>query len=77
MLKVKGNYKNGHPNQTCRMCKTEGESQKHILEECPAIHQDENTKIPKHQLFNDNPDTLRETAKRIDKIMDKLSDVVC
>ena len=28
MLKVKGNYKNGHPNQTCRMCKSEGETQK-------------------------------------------------
>ena len=32
MLKVKGNYKNGHPNQTCRMCKSGDESQKHILE---------------------------------------------
>ena len=77
MLKVKGNYKNGHPDLTCRMCKAETETQKHVLEECVAIHQDEATKIPKHQLFNENPDTLREIAKKLDKIMDKLSEVVC
>ena len=32
MLKIKGNYKNGHPNLVCRMCKNDEETQSHILE---------------------------------------------
>ena len=38
MLKIKGNYKNGYTNLTCRLCGKEEESQPHILEECPVVH---------------------------------------
>ena len=77
MLKVKSNYKNGHPNLTCRMCKTEEETQTHILEECPVVHPDETNKIPKHQLFSEDTGTLREIAIKIGKIQEKLDEVVC
>ena len=77
MLKVKSNYKNGHPNLTCKMCKTEEETQTHILEECPVVHPDETNKIPKHQLFSEDTGTLREIAIKIGKIQEKLDEVVC
>ena len=38
MLKCKGNYKNGYPTLTCRMCKQAEETQTHVLEECPELH---------------------------------------
>ena len=76
MLKCKGNYKNGYPDQKCRMCKQENETQTHILEECPAIHLNENTKIPKPQLFTEDTCTLRTIASKIDQIMIKIEESV-
>ena len=76
MIKIKGNYKNGHPDLTCRMCKRDEESQTHILEQCPEIHLDEATKIPKHQLFHENTDTLREVATKLEKNIEKLIEKV-
>ena len=38
MTKVKGNYKNGYPDQKCRACKSMDESQYHVLNECPTLH---------------------------------------
>ena len=77
MMKVKGNYKNGHQDLKCRMCKTSEETQKHILEECLTLHPNDAIKVPKHQLFNQNTGTLRQVANNIEKILEKLSDVVC
>ena len=77
MLKVKGNYKNGHTDLTCRLCGNGEESQSHILEECPVVHPNDAIRVPKHQLFNEDTDTLRNTANNIDKIMEKLCEVVC
>ena len=77
MIKVKSNYKNGHQNLACRMCNEEPETQTHILEDCPAIHSDESSKVPRHQLFNENTDTLRKMAKNLEQILEKLSEVVC
>ena len=76
MIKVKGNYKNGHQNLTCRLCGADEESQNHILEECQVIHPDETNKVSRHQLFNDNTDALRLTAQKIDKILEKLGKIV-
>ena len=76
MIKVKGNYKNGHKDLTCRMCKNEEETQTHILEQCPKLHQNDALKVPMHQLFNEDVGTLRETANNIGKIMEKLDEVV-
>ena len=77
MLKVKANYKNGHTDLMCSKCKKEPETQKHILEECPGIHTDEATKVPKHLIFSEDPGTLKVIADKISKIMDKLSEMVC
>ena len=72
MLKIKGNYKNGNKNQTCRACKAEPETQDHILSKCPAIHQEPSQKVEKYQLFAEDTGTLRKIAKKIEKIMEKL-----
>ena len=72
MLKFKGNYKNGHKDQACRACKNEAETQNHVLEECPAIHQDTSTKIEKAQLFSEDTGTLRKVSEKLEKIMDRL-----
>ena len=77
MLKVKGNYKNGYTDLTCRMCKSEEESQTHILETCSVIHPDDAIKVPKRKLFTEDTGTLREVASTIGKIQDKLNEVVC
>ena len=77
MIKVKCNYKNGYANLKCRMCKNEDETQKHIPEECPIIHDNESIRVPVHQLFNEDTDTLRRTAQKIDKVLQKLGDTVC
>ena len=76
MIKVKGNYKNGYPDLTCRLCGSEEESQTHILETCHMMHPDDTNKVSKLQLFSENADALRLTAKKIDKIMEKLSELV-
>ena len=72
MIKVKGNYKNGNANLMCRACKTESETQQHVLEECPEIHKDPSTKITKSQLFSEDTGTLRSIAKKLDEILKTL-----
>ena len=77
MIQVKGNYKNGYTDITCRKCRKSNETQQHVLEECPTIHINEAIKVPKSQLFSENSDTLREVSEKINKIMDKLNETVC
>ena len=72
MFKVKGNYKNGYQDLKCRMCKREEETQKHILEECLAMHNEESIRVPNHQLFNEDTGTLKNVAKNLEKIQNKL-----
>ena len=38
MVKVKGNYKNGYHDLSCRACKHPCETQTHVLQECKALH---------------------------------------
>ena len=86
MLKVKCNYKNGYTDLTCRACKKEPETQKHILYECIKIHPDITTSTAEPEqpertdiyfenpdmIFNENPDKLRTTATTISEILDDL-----
>ena len=76
MMKVKSNYKNGHTNLKCRMCKNEEETQAHILENCPSMHPDDTLKVTKPELFSSDTGTLREVATKIDKLLKELSDVM-
>ena len=76
MFGVKANYKNRYPDLKCRMCKNEEETQKHVLEECLAIHKDESIKVLNHQLFNEEIDTLTNVAKKLEKIQNLLSDAM-
>ena len=77
MLKVKCNYKNGFHDLTCRLCKMGEETQTHILEECLALHLNDSNKVPKHQLFNEDTDALRQVAKNLEIITEKLGEIVC
>jgi hypothetical protein len=47
------------------MCKNREETQTHILEECPVIHNTEQYKTKPQQYFNDNILNLRKTATNI------------
>ena len=76
MLKVKGNYKNGHSDLKCRMCVEGEETQTHILEQCPGIHKNEASKVPKHQIFTEDTDTLKQTAIKIENILTKIEESV-
>ena len=75
MMKIRANYKNGHKDQTCRACKKEPETQDHALEKCPELHRDDETKVPKSELFTENTDTLRKAADKIEKIIGKFEQV--
>ena len=75
MIKVKGNYKNGYANLTCRACKQDEENQKHILEICPAIHIDDSIKVTQMELFRADTDTLRNISEKITTIIDKLETI--
>ena len=72
MTKVKGNYKNGHQNLQCRKCNINIESQTHCLEECTGLHPDNNTKITLENLFSDATESLKNSAKEIERILEIL-----
>lgn len=44
MLDVKNNFRGKYPDTERRMCKREIETQKHILEECSAMHTSDESK---------------------------------
>ena len=79
MIKVKGNYKNGFPDLTCRACNIEPETQVHVLNECKKLHPDNSTstknsdQLDKNDLFNENPDALRANALKICEIYENLT----
>ena len=75
MIRVKCNYKNMHRDLKCRACKKEEETQTHVLEICPNIHVNNSTKVKKDQIFSGDTDTIRETAKKIMAICQKIENV--
>ena len=72
MIKVKGNYKNGHRDQACRLCKEVEENQQHVLNECRLLHQNDERKTQTNQIFTEDPATLKVTACQIYNTLEKL-----
>ncbi len=72
MLDVKNNYRGKFNDNICRMCNAAVETQDHILETCPNIHQHDQTKITNTNIFDENTTELGNTANAILKIMIKL-----
>ena len=75
MTKVKGNYKNGYPDQTCRACKQNDETQQHALNECTVLNTDPSASTTNRNVFCTDTDALRNMAKEIDKICEILNEV--
>ena len=79
MTKVKGNYKNEYPDQTCRACKNHPETHLHALYECTSLNPNppvstDTTNIL--DIFCDyNTDELKIVAKKIDEICEKLTEL--
>ena len=74
MLRIKGNYKNEYPNQTCRLCHTQPETHQHILEECPVLHKNDDSKVTVKEIFNENVSSLKTTCKKLEAIMTQLEE---
>jgi hypothetical protein len=76
MLDIKNNFRGKYTDIKCRACGREEENQDHIMEHCSSIHKDDNTKIPKDEIFTENINTLEKTVKKINWIMNKLNSAV-
>ena len=76
MFMVKKNYPSKYKNNlTCRGCGKTDETQQHVLQECPAFHNDETNKIYTDELFDDNHNTqeLQGMAKKLRDIEEKIN----
>ena len=69
MIDVKHNFRGKYENTTCRLCKTEEETQNHILNICTVIHTDDKLKTPYEEIFNEETNKLTITAQKIDSIL--------
>ncbi len=75
MLKMKMNYKNRYKNNLkCRACNSEEETQNHVLAECSALHPNKETTVTDQDIFTEDTTKLKESAKKIDKILAKLEE---
>lgn len=73
MLEVKNNFKKKYGNNIlCRKCNNKDETQEHILNECKSLHKDENLKVTKTEIFENNIENLKKVAAKIEKIMEIL-----
>ena len=72
MIKVKANYKNEYPDQTCRACKIEIETQQHALYECTALNPTTSASNDSTELFCNDTEQLKILAKKIDQICEIL-----
>ena len=72
MLDVKNNFRNKHPNNTCRACAKSDETQEHVLSECQSIHQDDSSKVEETELTSDDTEALKRVSQKIELIMAKL-----
>lgn len=73
MLDVKNNYKNKYNDLKCRKCKTAEETQQHILQECPAIHTNNQLRIETYEVHGDSIILAKRAAMKIIDIMNKLN----
>ena len=74
MIDVKNNFRNKYPDVICRACRTEPETQEHVLESCDVLHTSETTKVRKSEVFLEDTDALKITAKKIRDILVKLNE---
>ena len=71
MIDIKGNYKNKYPDQTCRLCKNNNETQEHVLEEC-RISVEKNLKTTMYNLSARSSTIQRKTIRKIQEIIELL-----
>ena len=45
MIDIKNNFRNKYNDLLCRVCNKADETQEHVLENCPVIHQTKDTKL--------------------------------
>ena len=72
MIDVKNNYRNKYRDLVCRGCGKYDETQQHILEECETIHQNKTTQVTTSNIFTEDTEKLKETAKKIKTIITQL-----
>ena len=72
MLQAKNNFRGQQANLTCRACKTEDETQDHILYKCQAIHKTPILMVNPEDLFSQDTKLLKITAKKLNKILEAL-----
>ena len=73
MIDIKNNFRNKYNDLICRACGETTETQEHVLEGCPAIHPTEHTKVRHQDLFSGEPEELKDTAKKIREVLDKIA----
>ena len=73
MLDVKANFKNKYGDTKCRWCKTEEETQQHVLEECEEINRSETGKITTKEIFTEEIEKIKRTAWKINKLKEIIS----
>ncbi len=76
MLPVLENRKTAQNSNTCRWCKTEPETQIHIIDECHAIRQNfKNHTIKYEEMFQNHPkEKMTEIANHINDIIDQINE---
>ena len=72
MLDVKENYKNKYKDQKCRLCKESDETQEHVLQYCPKIHQDTSLITRDYEIHSNSSTLNKRAALKINTIMDKI-----
>ena len=69
MLEVKNNYKNKYRDHKCRLCNIHEEDQMHVLQTCPELQNKGLETVTIMEIFNEDAESLKKTAKKIDNIM--------
>ena len=70
MLDVK--KKTSEANTKCRKCPENIETQEHVIETCPGIHNDPSTKITTNDIFENDTKKLKNTSTKITKILKEI-----
>ena len=74
MLPANNNFRLAFPDLKCRFCPSQEETQEHLLEECPRLHLNEESKTPKSDLFKPYDRDTAKTAEKIQRIVEKLEE---
>ena len=72
MTRIKGNYKNEYPDQTCRACKKHPETHIHVLDECEVLNPNASTSTKHTEIFCEDAEPLKKIASDIDKLCEQL-----